>query len=98
MYAVVGRWQTDPSRTDDQDRELRDVVVPGVRDLPGFVAGYWTRDPESGRTHTTVVWESEAAARGFKAMLDADRQRAATSGITNDFLVVTAVLADASRK
>ena len=97
MYAVIGRWNMDPSRDDDQSPELRDVIAPMVTASPGFVAGYWSRDPETGRGHTTVVWETEESARDFKEMVDERRQLAATFGVTNDFLVVTDVLADAHR-
>jgi hypothetical protein len=97
MYAVIGRWNMDPSREADQSRELRDVIVPMVTARPGFVAGYWSRDPETGRSHTTIVWETEESARDFKELVDESRQRAATYGVTNDFLVVADVLADVHR-
>jgi hypothetical protein len=97
MYAVIGRWNMDPSREADQSRELRDVIVPMVTARPGFVAGYWSRDPETGRSHTTIVWETEESARDFKELVDEGRQRAATFGVSNDFLVVADVVADVHR-
>jgi hypothetical protein len=97
MYAVIGRWNTDPSREADQSRELRNVIVPMVTARPGFIAGYLSRDPETGRSHTTTVWETEESARDFKAMVDKCRQRAATFGVTNDFLIVTDVVAEVHR-
>jgi hypothetical protein len=93
MNAVIGRWTTDQSRLEEQDRELHDVIVPMAKAHPGFIAGYWTRDPETGRTHTTIVLDSEESARSFKTTLDARRRQTAQVGITNDFLVVTDVLA-----
>jgi hypothetical protein len=95
MHAVVGRWTMDPRHVEEQDRELHDVIVPLVTARPGFVAGYWTRDLETGRAHTTIVWDSEESARDFKSMVDGRRQRAAQFGVTNDFLVITDVLAQA---
>jgi hypothetical protein len=97
MYAVIGRWNMDPGREVDQSREVRDVIVPMVTARPGFVAGYWSRDPETGRSHTTIVWETEESAREFKELVDESRQRVATFGVTNDFLVVTDVLAEVHR-
>lgn len=93
MHAVIGRWATDPSRAEVLDRRLHDLVLPLIAARPGFVAGYWTRDPETGRAHTVVVWDTEAHARRFKAALDARRRCAAELGVVNDFLVVTDVLA-----
>jgi hypothetical protein len=97
MYAVIGRWNMDPGREVDQSREVRDVIVPMVTARPGFVAGYWSRDPETGRSHTTIVWETEESAREFKELVDESRQRVANFGVTNDFLVVTDVLAEVHR-
>jgi hypothetical protein len=95
MYAVVGRWTMDQVHLEEQDRELHDVIVPMVKSHPGFVAGYWTRDPETSGTHTTIVLDTEVAARAFKASVEGRRQPAAQAGMTNDFLVITDVLADA---
>jgi hypothetical protein len=97
MYAVVGRWTMNQGLVEEQHRVLHDVIVPAARAFPGFVAGYWTRDRESGRTHTTIVLETEESAQAFKTMVEKNRQRAAGTGVTNDFLVITDVLADAHR-
>jgi hypothetical protein len=40
---------------------LRDQVVPNVKQAPGFVAGYWTRD--EGQGNGVIVFESEDAAK-----------------------------------
>lgn len=53
--------------------------APLVATRLGFVAGYWTRDPETGRAHITVVWESERAARNFKELLDEHRRHTAST-------------------
>jgi hypothetical protein len=41
--------------------QLRERVVPGVSQAPGFVTGYWTRKDDSGVS--MVVFESEDAAK-----------------------------------
>lgn len=40
---------------------LREQVVPKVKELPGFVAGYWTRGDGIGRS--MVVFDSEQNAQ-----------------------------------
>jgi hypothetical protein len=40
---------------------LRENVVPGVSQAPGFVAGYWTRG-DDGSGVAMVIFESEEAA------------------------------------
>ena len=59
MHAVVVRLTVN-------DREaatshLREQVVPGVSQAPGFVAGYWTRKDDTGLAF--VVFDSEDAAK-----------------------------------
>lgn len=58
MHAVVVRvtlsGEADPTA-------LREQVVPRVSQMPGFVAGYWTREGTSGLS--MVVFESEQNAR-----------------------------------
>ncbi|HEV2980295.1 MAG TPA: hypothetical protein VGX51_02595 [Solirubrobacteraceae bacterium] len=43
--------------------QLRDEVVPGVSQAPGFVTGYWTRKDDSGLS--MVIFDSEEAANGM---------------------------------
>jgi hypothetical protein len=43
------------------ESHLRENVVPGVSQAPGFVAGYWTRKDDSGVA--MVLFESEDAAQ-----------------------------------
>jgi hypothetical protein len=59
MHAVVTRVTVN-------DREaatsrLREQIVPGVSQAPGFVAGYWTRG-DDGMGVAMVIFESEEAA------------------------------------
>jgi hypothetical protein len=58
MYATVVRVTVaDP---EGSTRELREQVVPGVSQAPGFVTGHWTRKGNSGLS--MVIFESEDAA------------------------------------
>jgi hypothetical protein len=45
------------------ESHLREQVVPGVSQAPGFVAGYWVRKGDSGSS--MVVFESEDAAKAM---------------------------------
>jgi hypothetical protein len=45
------------------ESHLRENVVPGVSQAPGFVAGYWTRKDDSGVG--MVIFESEDAAQAM---------------------------------
>jgi hypothetical protein len=58
MHAVVPRVTI--SDHEAALKQLRDQVVPGVKQAPGFVAGYWTRKDDTGMS--MVVFESEDVA------------------------------------
>ena len=65
MHAVVVRVSiSDPEANENA---LRERVVPQVSQIPGFVAGYWTRKETGGLS--MIVFESEDGANGFRDML-----------------------------
>jgi hypothetical protein len=61
MHAVV--VTVTISDREAAESHLREQVVPGVSQAPGFVAGYWTRKDESGLA--MVLFESEDAAQAM---------------------------------
>ena len=61
MRAVVVRVTIADRESSEQ--HLREKVVPGVSQAPGFVACYWTYKDGTGLA--MVVFESEDAANGM---------------------------------
>jgi len=61
VHAVVVRVTINDREV--AEGHLREQVVPGVSQAPGFVAGYWTRQDSSGLA--MVVFESEDAAKAM---------------------------------
>lgn len=59
MHAVVVRVTV--SNREGAEQRLRDEVVPQVSRTPGFQAGYWTREGDSGLS--MVIFDSEENAR-----------------------------------
>jgi hypothetical protein len=70
---------------------LRDQVVPNVKQAPGFVAGYWTRD--EGEGNGVVVFESEDAAR--QAAERIGERVGQNPGVTLNSVKVSEVVANA---
>ena len=65
MHAVVVRVSIkDP---ENATTDLKEKVVPGVSQAPGFVAGYWTRKEQTGLS--MVIFESEDAAKAASDQL-----------------------------
>lgn len=62
MHAVVVRVTLEDIEASRSD--LRERVVPGVSQAPGFVTGYWTRKDDSGLA--MVIFESEDAAEAMR--------------------------------
>ena len=61
MHAVVVKVTISDHEV--AQSHLREQVVPGVSQAPGFVAGYWTREDDSGMG--MVIFESEDAANAM---------------------------------
>jgi hypothetical protein len=88
MHAVVTRVTVN-------DREaatshLRENVVPGVSQAPGFVAGYWTR-ADDGTGMAMVVFESEEAATNMSERVPS----MLTDAVTLENIEVREVVANA---
>jgi hypothetical protein len=62
VHAVIVRVTISDREVAQSD--LRERVVPGVSQAPGFVAGYWTRKDDSGLG--MVIFESEDAAEAMR--------------------------------
>ena len=60
MHAVVVKVTVDDREA--AEKRLREEIVPRVSQLPGVVAGYWTRS-EGTDGLSMVVFESEDTAR-----------------------------------
>jgi hypothetical protein len=67
MHAVV--VTVNINDREEADRHLKENVVPGVSQVPGFVAGYWTRKDDTGLA--MAVFESEDAANGMSERVPA---------------------------
>ena len=88
MHAVVVQVTINDD-TGAAESHLREQVVPGVSQAPGFVAGYWTRKDNDGLSMS--VWESEAAANTASDMA----RSVAPAGVTVNSVEVREVVASA---
>jgi hypothetical protein len=68
---------------------LRSQVVPRIKELPGFHAGYWTRSGQSGVS--LVVFDSEDAAQAAAEMV----RSVAPQGVSVEDVEVREVVAHA---
>jgi hypothetical protein len=68
MHAVMVRVKINDVEGGQQ--MLESEVVPGVKQIPGFVAGWWTRSLDGSNGASLVIFESEEAAQGMKQRLE----------------------------
>ena len=71
---------------------LRNEIVPRVKQAPGFVAGYWVRIGSGDQGRGTIVFESEDAAR---AVADQIHSQGAGDEVTLDSIDVGEVIESA---
>jgi hypothetical protein len=64
MFAAVGHVSIDPNRIDEAEQLLREMVIPMVKQAPGFVSGIWTHSAD-GKGVGIVTFETEADARAL---------------------------------
>jgi hypothetical protein len=88
VHAVVVRVTISDHEV--AESHLREQVVPGVSQAPGFVAGYWTR-ADDGTGVAMVVFESEEAATNMSERVPS----MLTDAVTLENIEVREVVANA---
>jgi hypothetical protein len=76
MHAVIVRVTI--SDVEAATEQLRNEIVPRVKQAPGFVAGYWIRTEGDDKGRGLIVFDSVDAARAAAEQLRAPRGKGAT--------------------
>lgn len=92
MYAVIGIWELDTSRQDEQ-RATLEQIVDGVRGAQGLVTGYWTATDDRTRSSTVILFATKAAAEEFAEAVRSRFPQRAAAGVSNVSLDVEKVVA-----
>ncbi len=77
VYARSTTVQAHPESIDAGLAHIRDVVMPAIRDIEGFVGLSMLADRETGRCIATTSWESEEALRTSENQVRSVREQAA---------------------
>ena len=80
MYANFIEVAVDSS-VDPERNGLHEGIIPRVRQLPGFVTGYWL-EPIVGKGMSVVFYDDEASARGAVDTMSLKVGESPTPGIT----------------
>jgi hypothetical protein len=78
-HATLATFRIDLAREAEQHEALERMIVPGVRQFPGFVSGHWTLDREASESLVLLTYDSLAAAEAMAENVqgNADNQRRA---------------------
>ena len=89
MHAVVVSVSIEAGAGEGATTHLRENIVPTIKQIPGFVAGYWVRLEEGNQGRAVIVFENENVARGAKEQIQP------APGVTLDTVDVGEVVASA---
>lgn len=76
-HATLATFRIDLSREAEQREGLQRMIVPGVRQFPGFVGGSWTIDRPASESIVFLTYDSLSAAESMAENIrgNADNQR-----------------------
>ena len=79
MHAMTGLFTMDPTHKTRLIEGLPDLIA-GVREMPGYVVGFWTWDHATNVSTVLVVFEREEQARGMEAFVRTNDEKKAFPG------------------
>ena len=95
MFALAGTWSMDADMRQRQ-AEVLPGLVDGVRQIPGFVRGFWSDDLDDPDVSVTfIVFETLEQAQSFRDAVIANAPTQATVGVERNTLRIVEVKADA---
>lgn len=77
MYAVIRRYQYDPSSSDEIARHVNEGFMPLLRQSPGFVAYYWLDTGEGVGASLSVFGDQAGADESVRLAADYVKQHLA---------------------
>jgi hypothetical protein len=80
MYAVIRQYQFDQSGGEEVDRNIRETLVPLLKEVPGFVTYYWLNSGAGSGASLGVFDSREGAEASVRTAANFVQQH--LSGIT----------------
>lgn len=76
-HATLATFRVDLALEAEQRNGLERMIVPGVREFPGFVSGHWTLDRNASESLVLLTYNSRDAAEAMAENIrrNADHQR-----------------------
>ena len=72
MHATIIVSSMDSSKKAQLIEELGPKVIPMVREMPGYISGFWSWDHATNVTYAFILFEREDQARALESAVKAD--------------------------
>ena len=95
-HALSAIFSMDPARKTQLLEGLEPGVIKMVRELPGFVTGFWSWDHATNVTYGFVVFDTDAHARALETYLKTNADEIAKKGSRLERVAVAEVIGAAS--
>jgi hypothetical protein len=78
-HATLATFKIDLTREAEQREGLERMIVPSVRQFPGFLSGHWTMDRQTSESLVLLTYDSREAAEAMAENIrgNAENQRRA---------------------
>ena len=80
-HATLAVFRIDLSRELEQQEGLERMIVPGVREAPGFVTGCWTLDRDAGESTVVITFDTRDHADALAVSVRANAPHQSAVGI-----------------
>ena len=80
-HATLARFRKDLTREAEQQERLQRMIVPGVRQAPGFVADCWTLDRDTSESVVLITFDSLEHAEALASNVRENAPHQAVVGI-----------------
>ena len=94
-HATIAAFRMDLSREAEQREGLERMIVPGVREAPGFVAGCWTLDRVTSESVVLITFDSREHAEALASNVRSNAPNQVAVGIELVSIRVVEVTASA---
>jgi hypothetical protein len=97
-FAMVSIHKHPKETWNQQEPFLHERIIPMVKAMPGFIAGHWSIDRSDYRSHSFILFASEADAARLATFIKDEASRPNPFGVQLLSASVSEVMGDASAK
>jgi hypothetical protein len=96
MHAMTAIFSMDPTKKAQLIQELEPTIIRRVREMPGYVTGFWSWDHATNVTYSFIVFEREEQARALESYIKGDNEKNGVAGTRLERAVVAEIVGAAS--